>query len=301
MIGLKLDILGRREFRLFEDTEIIPIRPPLAQLPEIETHTHGPTILSFPGSDGASSLDNYPVAEQRIRTKYGCPDIPGRVVSRLRGRMNEITRNAYRSIRRKMGSYLADQSRTKYIAAVNAFTPHVETINGAVIPMGNTDAFYSPHNNAAALDEGAIYGTRKNKILRSLYKSGLKAARRIPGRFGENMREYLSGILNKLEDRDSEVNTMIHEKIHKVVDTIKLADYLSVEENEGITCAAATEIAGKCTTIRNSTYRDFMNRAYRALRSIGYRGRNSATMYIRDYASGNASGKSYVRAFRRAA
>ena len=78
----------------------------------------------------------------------------------------------------------------------------------------------------------------------------------------------------------------------------KRKDYLSIPQNEGLTCAATDEATGNTTTTKGTTYHAFKLAAYRALHRIGYR---SATKYIQDCDIGRTSGRRYARNFRMAA
>lgn len=257
--------------------------------------------IPFIGSDGASALDNYPAAKQRISAKYGCPDLPGKVVPGLKERMKNISSKARSYIERRFGTYFASQSDSEYEAAVDAFEPEMMLINGRRVPISQIDAFYSPGNDGIALDAASIYGTEKNRRTIERYKKSINDARKIGGKIGEVLTDFYRGMKRKFEDKNHAVNTITHERMHRVIENSvekRPADYLSVEQNEGLTCAAADEATGNTTTTKGTTYHSFKMAAYRALHRIGYK---SATKYIKDCDAGRTSGRRYIRNFRMAA
>jgi hypothetical protein len=142
MVGMmtapRLDRFGRREFQFLEETETVLLREPISRTPRMSIFGS----LPFIGNDGASALDGYPTARKRIRTKYGCPDIPGRTNHRLKNRIMGMTSRVYSSIKSRVGSYFADQSDSEYVAAVNAFKPDMARIAGKDLPVSQTDACY---------------------------------------------------------------------------------------------------------------------------------------------------------------
>jgi hypothetical protein len=87
---------------------------------------------------------------------------------------------------------------------------------------------------------------------------------------------------------------MTHETIHSGLEKTGLADYLSIEQNEGLTCALTDEITGRSSTVKGTSYHDYKHRAYRAIYKLGYR---SASQLVRSYNAGEVSGRAFSKAY----
>lgn len=292
MIGTEFNRLGKRLF----DSDM-PLKEPISLVPEVDNP--GPRIINITdffsptiGSDGANALNGYSVAEQRIRTKYGCPDMPNRVNYKLERRMRAIDLRARSYIARRFGEHYASQSDPEYVAAIDAFEPDMD---------GQIDAFYSPINKGIATDTTTMHGTPRNRRAIAFYESLGNKASKLKSNFGKMLVNFYKGVARKYRDKNYAVKTMVHERGHPIIEKSvekTPADYLSVPQNEGLNCALADETVGESTTTKGSTYDAFKRAAYRALHRIGYR---SATKYVKDCDIGKTSGRRYIRNFRMAA
>lgn len=274
--------------RLFFETEVVPPQEPIAGPPIVMQED--PILPRTFGTDGASALYGYPEAEQRMKTSYGSTLV--RADRKLENKTMGIFSRACRYIRGKMGHY-ASYFVPERVGAADVFQPDRMPINGRKLPVGQIEAFYHPKKDEQFIDEGAIYGTRKNHRLRNIYKWGINEAKKVGGPLGKRLREFYRNMVNKLEDREAPVRTMVHESTHAGLEKTGLAYKLSTPQNEGLTCALTDEMTGRSSTVRGTTYDDFKRLAYRALYKMGFR---SAAGFVRKYIDGEVSGRSYARA-----